>query len=276
MNTRKIIFKFTKAWEDNECSDFMNLIAEDALIYHPYFKEPITAMEAMEVMNTAVSGTSKVEDYKLLEGNGDGNNDKVRLEMCDTGTQIKDIHYVGLMPLLITITKGKITEITIEKGRYKTINEAKLPKRGFPKKYKIEKCFNQCSSLAVLIKLARFWGQNHKAECLSLFSDTAKARHVLYEEETTPLVLIDVMNSNVLGTTELYGFEIIKGDGSGRNDMVRAKFIETGDLIGYTPELQGVMNITLNIINSKIIYLDVEGYDMVNIGGNVDEEINRR
>lgn len=274
METRDIVKKFIKSWEDNQYVDFTEIFDKGAFISHPYFEHPISASESMEIMNTAVSGSSALLNYQLVEGDGKGVRDKARLEIYDTGERVGDVCYVGVLPVYVTVENGKITGISVEKGIVRKIAEKKKKRNFFTKKHKIADCLLPQSTLAIAIKLARFWGQNFEEEFLELFQEHAKVRHILYLEELEPEVVVDVMNSNVLGTTELYGFEICKGDGSGRNDEAVLKFIETGNQIGYVPDIQGVMNIKLNIINHKISYLDVLGYEIVTISqscGNAQE-----
>lgn len=266
METKDIINKFIKAWEDNQYVDFTEIFYKGALIYHPYFEHPISASESMEIMNTAVSGSSALVNYELVEGDGKGVKDKARLEIYDTGERVEDVCYVGVLPVFVTVTDGKITGISVEKGFVKKIKDKKKRRKFFIKKHAIADCLKQQSTLAIAIRLAKFWGQNYETEFLELFHKQAKVRHILYAEELEPEIVVDVMNSNVLGTTELYGFEIRKGDGSGRNDEAILKFIETGDQIGYVPDIQGVMKVKLNIINHKISYLDVLGYEIVDVG----------
>ena len=263
MESKNIINKFIKAWEKNQYEDFIEIFDEGALISHPYFAHPISASESMEVMNTAISGSSTLMNFKLIEGDGSGESDKVRLEVYDTGKRVGNVCYVGVLPILVTIEKSKITGISVEKGIVKKISNKIRKKKIFLKKHKIEDCFSQKSALAIAIKLARFWGRNFREEFLALFWENAKIRHTLYLDEMVPEVAVDVMNSNVLGTTELYGFEILKGDGSGKNDEAILKFIETGEQIGYVPDIQGVMKIRAKIENHKIDYLDVLGYEIV-------------
>lgn len=270
METRDIVNKFIKSWEDNQYVDFTEIFDKGASIDHPYFEHPISASQSMEVMNTAVSGSSALVNYQLVEGDGKGVRDKARLEIYDTGERVEDVSYVGVLPVFVTVVNGKITGISVEKGFVRKIAEKKKNKKLFLKKHPIEKCFGQQSSLAIAIRLARFWGQNFEEEFLKLFQEDAKVRHILYQEELKPEVVVDVMNSNVLGTTELYGFEICRGDGSGKNDEAILKFIETGDQIGYVPDIQGVMKIKLSVINHKIDYLDVLGYEIVTTGQSCD------
>lgn len=271
MNSKEIIEKFALAWERNSFDDFTNIFSANAQIYHPYFEKPITAVEAMEVMNTAVSGSSTVEKIELIEGDGQGVHDKVRIEVSDTGSRIQDVSYVGVMPIEVTIEEGKILCIHIEKGYYKKLKEKK--KRTWNKqiisKYNIKKCIDTQSTLGLAILLARYWGTNCYKEFLSLFSEHARIRHIMYEDEADPMVIMDVMNSNVLGTTKLYGFEIIQGDGSGKKDVAFLKFIETGDMIGYIPEQQGVMKIKVYVKENQIEYLDVLGYEITYINKEV-------
>ncbi|MDR2888314.1 MAG: hypothetical protein LBV33_00540 [Lachnospiraceae bacterium] len=266
MDTKSIINQFIKAWEENEYVDFTEIFADGALIYHPYFEHPISASESMEVMNTAVSGSSTMENYELIDGDGSGANDRVRLEIFDTGEQVKDACYIGVLPVYVNVRKGKITSIAVEKGTIKKIRDKQSPRKLFRRKTKITNCFDGGSTLAIAIKLAKFWGQNYEEEFRDLFCLNAKVKHILYLEEASPEVVVDVMNSNVLGTTELFGFEILSGNGAGEKDTACLKFIETGDQIGYVPDVQGVMKIWLEIKNHRISYLDVLGYDIVNIG----------
>lgn len=265
METRQIINQFIQAWENNQYIDFTEIFDEAATISHPYFAAPISASESMEVMNTAVSGSSTLKNYRLIEGDGKGDFDKVRLEVYDTGERVGKVCYVGILPIMVTIKKNKIIEISVEKGRVERISYKKSKKKLFKKKHKLAHCIKDDSTLAIAIRLARFWGQNFGNEFLSLFSGDALIRHILYENELKPDVVVDVMNSNVLGTTELYGFEIVHGDGSGKCDDAILKFIETGDQIGYVPDIQGVMKISIKIRNSKINYLDVLGYEIVDV-----------
>lgn len=274
MKSLTIIGRFVKAWENNSMEDFVDLVEKDAKIYHPYFERPINAEEAMEVMNTAVSGTSSLEDYEIIHGNGDGNDDQIRLFICDSGNQVSDICYVGIMPILVSIHCGKISQIKIEKGHYKKIRDRKkqsIWKKLFAPKIEFTICLKTDSTLAIAIMLARYWGSNFSKEYINLFTKDAVVHHVMYEEDAVPEVVVDVMNSNVLGTTELYSFEILSGDGKGTNDVAYLKFIETGNQIGYVPDLQGVMKVRIEVKNHKITDLDVQGYEIINIRESKEE-----
>lgn len=263
MKAIEIVCGLMKAWEDNLPEAFYDLVEKNALIYHPYFQEPINVEAAMEVLNTAVSGTSELERYELVKGDGEGNDDQIKLFICDTGSQVPDIRYVGVMPMLITIKNQKITELSLEKGYFKKIRDGENARERNTAKLPFSECLALDSTLAIAIKLAKYWGSNYDGECISLFSEDASIRHILYTEETTPEVVVDAMNSNVLGTTELYSFALQSGDGKGIDDTAVLRFIETGDQIGYVPEQQGVMKIFMKVKEHKIAYLDVQGYEIV-------------
>lgn len=263
MKAIDIVFGLMKAWENNQPEEFYDLVEKNALIYHPYFQDPINVEAAMEILNTAVSGTSELERYELVKGDGDGNDDQIKLYICDSGSQVPDICYVGVMPMLFTIKNQKITEISLEKGYFKKIRNREKERERKVSKLPFSECLALDSTLAIAIKLAKYWGSNYDGECISLFSENAAIRHIMYAEETTPEVVIDAMNSNVLGTTELYSFALQSGSGKGIDDTAVLRFIETGDQIGYVPEQQGVMKIFMKVKDHKIAYLDVQGYEIV-------------
>ncbi|SES78182.1 hypothetical protein [[Clostridium] polysaccharolyticum] len=265
MKAFEIVCGLMKAWEKNQPDAFYDLVEKNALIYHPYFQKPINVEAAMEVLNTAVSGTSELERYELVKGEGDGINDQIKLFICDSGSRVPDICYVGIMPMLFTIKNEKITEITLEKGYFKKIRNWEKVKERTASDLPFAECLALDSTLAIAIKLAKYWGSNYGAEFLDLFNEDAAIRHIMYSEETTPEVVVDVMNSNVLGTTELYSFALQSGSGKGIKDTAVLRFIETGDQIGYVPEQQGVMKIFMKVKNHKITYLDVQGYEIVRI-----------
>lgn len=260
METKEIVNEFITSWEKNQFDKFTQIFADDAYITHPYFVQPISAKESMEVMNTAVRGSSMLENYELVEGTGDGRNDKVRMEICDMGDRVRDICHIGVLPVFVTVQEGKIVHISVEKGIVKKIKERK-------RKRKIKKRKDNDSSLEIAVMLANYWGSNYAKEFLSLFWEDAKVHHILYINEISAEEALDVMNSNVLGTTKLYGFQVQKGSGEGRNDTIYLKFIETGDQIGYVPDVQGVMNVQIKILGHRISHLDVLGYGIVDVTG---------
>lgn len=252
----ELLEKLTSSWEDNGLSDFLKLFHRNAKIYHPYFKIPITPLDAMEVMNTAVSGTTQIEKIELKSGDGSGKRDKVHIEIIDSGELVPDISYVGVMCMEFEIKKHKISKIRILGGKTKKIKE---------RQEKFDRRIEKRTSIELAQTIANFWGSNMSSEYLGLFTEKALIKHVLFSEPFEPEVVIDIMHCNVKGTTELYGYDVIQGSGHGENDILELKFIETGDLIGYEPSKRGVMNVRVNVKNCQVDYLEAYGYDIVEI-----------
>lgn len=261
LSSKEIINGLSGSWEDNSLDTFVHIFHKDALIYHPYFQQPINPLEAMEVMNTAVSGKTIVENYQILKGNGNGIDDLIQLEIVDTGSQIDNVCYVGIMPMEIYILNHKIKSIAIKKGKFKKVSD---------KKKHFTRTYPKMPSLNISIQLAKYWGSNAVSEYLDLFSDKAQIKHILFNDPAPPEIVVDIMNCNVMGTTKLYDYKLIKGNGYGEDDVIRLKFLETGNLVGYTPEKQGVMNVEVIIKNFKIEYLEVLGYEIIEIKNNME------
>ncbi|WDV46532.1 hypothetical protein PV797_02270 [Clostridiaceae bacterium M8S5] len=111
--------------------------------------------------------------------------------------------------------------------------------------------------------VGEYWGKNDGKEFEDLFSEDAIIDHPFFSKEVSPQTVVEVLNSTVCGQTFYDGFELISGDGTGVDDVIKMSFIDTGDNAGYKPKYSGKMIIDAYIKDHKFTRFKVHGYDIV-------------
>ncbi|MDR2888315.1 MAG: hypothetical protein LBV33_00545 [Lachnospiraceae bacterium] len=107
------------------------------------------------------------------------------------------------------------------------------------------------------------WGTNKGDEFIRLFSKEAVINHPFFVDDEKPQTIVEVLNCNVKGTSYYEGYDLIKGNGLGVDDVIEMRFIDTGNNCGYIPKYQGRMIITAYIKDHLFTRFDVYGYDIV-------------
>lgn len=256
---RELINILGEMWGANNYDGYVSLFTEDALVTHPYFSQPVKVSVAMEVINAAVQGHTKIVGYEPVSGDGSGKDDVVKVKFLETGDQIdEEIEHVGAMIVYVFIRDYAIYKLEVkgvEISALKSTTETKNYKR-------IE--YGDLTAKEIAQKLGDSWECNNIDEFISLFSDDAKIKHVVLDEESTPEVIAEVMNCNVKGTTKLSDYALLKGDGSGKDDVLELTFDETGTEMGYEPSNIGKIMVSVTVKNHRIVYLNVYGYKVSN------------
>jgi hypothetical protein len=114
ISSKDVCLKICEFWGNNQMKEFNSLFSEDALIMHPLFKEPITPNIAADVLNSAMSGVSVVNELKVITGDGTGFNDVVNLYAYESGTQgniAPDLS--GIMHITLKIQNHSIQELYV-------------------------------------------------------------------------------------------------------------------------------------------------------------------
>ena len=201
-----------EAWGNGRLEEFVALFDNDAEIVHPYFKHPVSPRVAMEVMNAAVSGSTRLRKCTVLSGSGEAENDTVDLSFEETGDQLGyQPQYIGEIGMLGTIVKRKFTRLEVKGIAVVDATSSEAPAL-------ID--YGSMSSIEIAVRLGETWGSNDMSAFLSLFSPDARVKHVVLSEETSPRVVADVMNCNVKGTTKLRS-AVLYGTGSGETTGLR-------------------------------------------------------
>lgn len=242
-----------EAWGRNRLEAFVALFAPDGDIVHPYFSSPTSPAVAMEVMNAAVQGETRLVDMRVFPGQGA---DEIVMRFEETGSMIGvSPRHVGLMRVRAKVRAGLVQRMTIEGLEIETraAGEEIIPRRPA----------TPLSSKEIAERLAATWGGNDMPTFLGLFAPGAVVDHVLLADPATPRVVAEVMNCNVKGATRLSGLALMKGDGSGTHDILDLEFEETGSEIGYAPTLVGRMSVSAEIRDHQIVHLKVLGYKVV-------------
>ncbi|WDV46531.1 hypothetical protein PV797_02265 [Clostridiaceae bacterium M8S5] len=256
LSTEKIINKLGKMWSTNNYDGYLALFTEDALVTHPYFSQPVNVRVAMEVINAALSGYTKIVGQELIKGNGSGEDDVILVKYQETGDQIgSKLRYLGAMMVRLFIKDHLIYRSDVE-GLVIYPNPSVDVK---DKKYTITE-YGDISTKEIVEKLSATWETNRIDEFISLFAKDAKIKHVILKDESTPEIIAEVMNCNVKGITKLTDYALVKGDGTGKNDTAEATFVETGTEMGFQPENVGKVMVSIVIKDHKISYLNIYGY----------------
>lgn len=259
LSAREIIDILGEMWGSNNYDGYVSLFTGDALVTHPYFTQPVKVSVAMEVINAAVQGNTKIIGYEPVSGDGTGKDDVVKVKFQETGDQIvEEVDHVGAMIVFVFIKNHKIYKMEVkgvEISSVKPTCEAKNYRR-------IE--YGDLTAREIAEKLGASWECNHIEEFISLFSENAKIKHVVLDEESTPEVIAEVMNCNVKGTTKLTDYALLNGNGTGKDDVIELTFDETGTEMGYEPSNIGKIMVSVTIKNHRIVYLNVYGYKVSN------------
>jgi len=244
-----------RTWGCNDLAGFVALFWPDGDIVHPYFKQPISPRIAMEVMNAAVKGTTRLKSFAVLSGSGEGVEDIIEMLFEETGTMSGGVpEYIGRVKVLANVSGHKIARMTI--AGFELVSDGEVPSEE-PSQFT-----QPFTSYEIAGKLASSWGGNDMSEFLSLFSLDALIVHPMLQAPARPKVVADVMNCNVKGETILRSAVPLTGDGSGVDDVMEMEFEETGNEIGYAPPIVGRMSITATIQNHRIVHMKVFGYQV--------------
>ncbi|MDI3529957.1 MAG: hypothetical protein PWQ23_1776 [Thermoanaerobacter sp.] len=195
-----IITSFIKAWESKQLDKMKTLLAEDAVILHPYFQDSydtkIDTIGKLEILNNDFNGQSEIEECNLISENSSEQTKTYRTKILDQATDKHKQALWMMMVMDITISLNKIKEISVLGAEIKKNPQKEL--RTY-KKREIE----HCSVNDLIYLLAEFWGNNDRDGLYSLFSENAKITHPLYINSLSPDVFIEVMNPTVRIKTEV-------------------------------------------------------------------------
>lgn len=111
--------------------------------------------------------------------------------------------------------------------------------------------------------LGEAWAENRGEDFIQLFSEDAVINHPFFVKDEAPRTIVEILNCNVKGTSEYKGYKLIRGDGTGKDDVIEMSFYDTGTNCGYIPKYQGDMVITAYIKNHEFVRFDVFGYNIV-------------
>lgn len=112
-------------------------------------------------------------------------------------------------------------------------------------------------------EIARYWEGNMGTGFGALFHEEAVIIHPFFLKPISPKIAVDVMNSTVSGTSEYRGQRILRGNGSGKNDLVEMRFDETGQEAKYLPAYVGQMVILAEVVEHKFKSMFVKGYELL-------------
>ncbi|MCA2521449.1 MULTISPECIES: hypothetical protein [unclassified Microcystis] len=261
MNASELARSLVQAWVQNDVPNFLSLFAARAQIVHPYFQEAIIPSVALEVINATVKPTTVLKEIEILFGNGDGNNDVIKL-VCQENEIGNEPKYDYLSEIIVTakIHEHKFTELLIH-GFNVSENREPLQRKTYERRN-----LERLTAREIAEQLVRSWSRNNMEAFLSVFSPVARIKHPGIENEVTPEVIADVMNSDVSVSTELKSFSLLQGDGSGRSDQVEMQFYEWNKNEKNFSRPTGVMSVTATIENHQIVYLFVRGYQVPEAG----------
>lgn len=241
-------------WGKNDMAGFVSLFAPNALIVHPFFKEPISPKIAADVMNATVCGVTTYRGFVLQEGEGDGKSDVIEMYFDETGdiAQYKP-SYIGRMAVQAEIKNHKFARLLVH--GYDLIN--RYPSRVWPLE-RIE--VGRPTTKELTERIAKAWGSNDMQTFVSLFAEDGLIMHPLFKAPITPEIAADVLNSAMRGISIPQEPKLITGDGSGEYDVFNMYVYETGQECGYSPDVMGIMHLTVRLINHRIKELYVHGY----------------
>ncbi|SES78203.1 hypothetical protein [[Clostridium] polysaccharolyticum] len=245
------------AWAQNRGDDFIALFSENAVINHPFFVNDEDPRTIVEVLNCNVKGTSEYKGYKLIDGDGTGENDVIEMSFYDTGNNCGYTpKYQGDMVITAYIKNHEFVRFDV--FGYKIVETENQGK----KFKKIEDI--QVENAYDLAKLAgKAWEENDMDMFTSLFTEDAKIFHPLFKKPVTPDIVSDVLNSPMEGVSRLSNVNIISGDGSGEEDIIDMYFDETGVQLGYLPKHMGVLHMTAKIKDRRFTEFVVHSYTPV-------------
>lgn len=241
-------------WGKNDGECFADLFSDDAIIDHPFFSKEVSPQTVVEILNCTVCGTTEYDGFKLIRGTGDGTDDLIQMKFIDAGENSGyKPQYAGRMVIEATIKDHKFIKFKVygyELIQYNPTSERNLEHINIGDIDSHE-----------LVKLAgQSWANNNMSLFLSLFNEVGMIYHPLFMSPITPIIAADVLNSAMNGISVPHKPKIIKGDGSGVDDVVDMYFDETGDQLGYLPDNMGIMHITAKIKNHRFVEFIVHGY----------------
>lgn len=240
-------------WGGNS-DEFIKCFSENALIDHPFFSEPVSPKIAMEVMNSTCRVNTKYNKSTLIEGDGRGEKDVIRMEFIETGNCAGYVpQYAGNMIVDAWIEKHRFVKFKVY-GYDVLKNSVQSTYIHSSEKYKflsIDRLFND---------IADSWMNNDMRKFISIFSDDAKIYHPIISKPATPVEVADIINSGTKGVSVPKRFRIVKGDGTGKKDVVDLYFEETGEELGYIPDTSGLMHVTITLSDGLISEMLVHGY----------------
>ncbi len=243
-----------KFWGKNDMTGFVSLFDPNAMIVHPFFKEPISPQIAADVMNATVCGVTMYRGFVLQSGEGDGKSDAIEMYFDETGDVAPyKPAYVGRMAVQAQIKDHQFTKLVVH--GYDLINQN--PTRVWP----LERIdVGQLTTQEITDRIAQAWGSNDMQTFVSLFTEDGLIMHPLFKAPITPEIASDVLNTAMRGISIPQTPKLITGDGSGEYDVADIYVYETGQECGYNPDTIGIMHLTAKIINHRIKELYVHGY----------------
>lgn len=245
-----------KSWGSNS-DEFIECFSENALIEHPFFSEPVSPKIAMEVMNSTCRVNTKYNKSTLIKGDGTGENDVIRMEFIETGNCAGYIpQYAGNMIVDAWIEKHKFVKFKVHGYDVIQNDDSSTYCHSFEKYVftNVDKLF--CD-------IADSWMHNDMKKFISIFSDDAKIYHPIISKPATPVEVADIINSGTKGVSIPKKFRIVKGDGTGKSDVIDLYFEETGEELGYIPDTSGLMHVTISLSDGLISEMIVHGYTPV-------------
>ena len=243
------------SWGKNDLAAFVALFRPDGDIIHPYFKEPISPRIAMEVMNSAVKGKTRLYRADLVSGDGSGREDDLTMLFEETGDMIgfKPKH-VGLVKVRMKLRDHLVQRMFVDGIIVVDEHNGKELLKHRP--------VERLTAQEMAERLASTWGTNDMPSFLGLFAPGAMVKHAMLAEPASPCVVAEVMNCNVKGTTRLVSAVSVRGDGSGRDELVEMEFEETGEEVGFEPPIVGRLSILAELHDHLISALQVFGYQV--------------
>lgn len=243
-----------EAWASNDGEAFIRLFSKDAVINHPFFVKDEEPRTIVEILNCNVKGTSEYEGYKIVAGDGTGNDDIIEMSFIDTGTNCGYIpKYQGRMIITAYIKNHEFVRFDVY--GYDIVESENQGKE-----------FNRIGDIKAenaydLAELAgKAWEDNDMDLFTSLFSEDAQIYHPLFKKPVTPELVSDVLNSPMEGYSKLTNVAVISGTGDGENDIIDMYFEETGTQLGYIPDKMGILHMTAKIKNKRFSEFIVHSY----------------
>lgn len=260
-----------ECWGKN-CNDFISCFTEDGVIDHPFFSEVVSPTVALEVLNSTCRVNTKFNKCEIIKGNGEGLDDVIRMEFIENGTCAGYTpKYSGNMIVDAWVKDGKFTKFKVY--GYDVISESKDINAVV--RFSQSTPYQFISVDNLLADIANAWMNNDMDKFISFFSNNAKIYHPIMNKPATPEEIADIINSGTKGISIPKKARLIKGDGSGKKDVVDLYFEETGKELGYVPGISGLMHVTINLSDGLISEMMVHGYTPIksSIGVNASSTI---
>lgn len=114
LTSREITIMLAQCWGSNDMDTFVSLFSSDAKIEHPGLDGEVTPEVVADIMNADVSVTSKLKDFTLLQGDGSGQDDLVKIQSHETGREIGcTTRHIGNMTATVSIKAHRITHLWV-------------------------------------------------------------------------------------------------------------------------------------------------------------------